>query len=148
MKKIKITEGQAKRLKLITENIDPLTEFEQLCKQKAEEVNKLYTHVTGFSIIEILTNQIDMAEISNRLDRIENEVSLGDRKAYAYINGLSEEDLDVRIDRAHDLVTDKLTPLQIITMDLEKLQLTSEEHNLTKAFGDIKSLDITGLQNS
>ena len=61
---------------------------------------------------------------------------------------MPESDLDIRIDKAHDLVNDRLTPLQLITMDLERLQSANTSHNYVKAFSDIKPLDITGIQNS
>jgi hypothetical protein len=144
--KIKITEDQARRLKLITENSDVLLQFEELCKAKIQEINTLYNRVTSYSIYEILHKEIDMAGIYEILDKIENEVNHGNRKAYSFIKNSSESDLDIRIDNAHDRVTNKLTPLQIIVMDLEKLQLSTEEHDLTNAFKDIKPIDITDYQ--
>lgn len=144
--KIKITESQAKRFKLLNENADPLSQFEKLCSIKIQEINKLYNRVTALSIYEILHKEMDMASIYSLLDKIENDLQMGDRDAYAYIKNRPEEDLDLRIDKAHDNVMNRLTPLQLIVMDLEKLQLSTEEHDLTKAFKDIKPIDISGLQ--
>lgn len=144
--KIKITENQAKRLKLINENTDTLSQFEQFCKSKVQELNNLYTKVTNLSIYEILHKEVNMGEIYKMLDKIENDLMLADKKTYDYINTLPEADLDVRIDKSHDMVTNRLTPLQIIVMDLEKLQSSTEEHSLTKPFSDIKPLDITNIQ--
>lgn len=144
--KIIITEGQAKRLKLINENTDPLTQFEYLCKSKIQEINKLYTKVTNLSIHEILHKEIDMGNLYKILENIENNLMMADKKSYDYIKTLPEANLDDRIDSAHDSVSDRLRPLQIIVMDLEKLQLSTEEHSLTQPFNDIKPLDITNLQ--
>lgn len=145
--KIKITENQAKRLKLINEDINPLTQYEAFCKQMVEKVNKMYLHISAISISEILNNQVSMEEINTQLNAMEREIANGGKRAYQYINNSQEEDLDVRIDNAENLVMDKLTPLQLITMDLEKLQLTIEQHNITAPFKDVKPMDISGIQS-
>ena len=146
--KIKITEDQAKRLNLINEDVNPLTQYEAFCKQMIEKVNKVYLHVTAISIAEILNNQVNMEEINSQLDKIESEVYNGSRRAYQYIANLPEDtDLDIRIDNANSLVMDKLTPLQLITMDLEKIQLSIEQHDITGPFKDVKPMDISDMQS-
>ena len=144
--KIKITEDQAKRLKLISENANPLSQFELFCKSKIQEINKLYVNVTNLSVAEIINNDIEMASISGTLDKIESDLHVSNNRAYQYINTLPESDLDVRIDRAYDSVKDKLNSLQIIVMDLERLQLSSLDHSLTASFEDTKPKDITNIQ--
>jgi hypothetical protein len=146
--KIKITEAQAKRLGLINENIDPLSQYEEYCKKMVEKVNAIYRNVINITIDDLIHNTVNMEEINDELNNIESAVRSGSNKAYAYIQNLPEEDLDIRIDRASDLVNDRLTPLQLITMDLERLQSANTSHNYAKAFSDIKPLDITGMQNS
>jgi hypothetical protein len=143
MRKIKITESQAKRLKLINENADELARFEHFCKIKVDEINKVYTKVTNISVAEILNHEVNMVEINNILEKIDNELYIGNKKAYESINNLPESDLDVRIDKAYDKVHNKLTPLQIIVLDLEKLQLAAEQHDLTGPFNDVKPIDIS-----
>ena len=142
MKKIKITEAQAKRLKLISENTDELARFEYYCNIKAEEVNKLYTKITYITIAEILNDEVNMEDLNDVLNGLEREVSQASKKAYDYIEHLSDEDLDDRVRKAEDKVMDKLTSLQLVTMDLEKVQLSAQQHNLTKPFRDVKSMDI------
>jgi hypothetical protein len=146
--KIKITEGQAKRLGLINENADPLVQYEQYCSQLVPVVEKMYQQVINITVDDLLNKRVNMEELNKKLDSIESAISDGSRKAYAFINNSPEEDLDVRIDKAHDLVMDKLTPLQLVTMDLERLQNSSEMHRLTEPFKHIKPLDITDMQNS
>lgn len=145
--KIKITEEQAKRLKLINEDINPLTQFEGFCKVKIQEVDKLYLQITSLSIYEILHNQFSMSELNKKIELIEEEVGRGNRRAYQYIHNLPDEDLDIRIDRATEAVNDKLTALQLITMDLEKLQLSTEQHNIMAPFKDVKPMDISSSQS-
>ena len=146
--KIKITEVQAKRLGLISENADPLAQYEQYCQRMVEKVNDLYRQVINISIDDIIHNRVNMEEINKQLEAIDTVIHDGSRRAYAYIENLPEADLDIRIDKAQDLVNDRLTPLQLIVMDLEKLQMVSNDHNYTKVFSDIKPLDITDMQNS
>ena len=146
MKRIKITEGQAKRLKLISENTDPLSSYEHFCKIKAQEVNRIYSRVIGITIAEIINNEVNISELNEMLNKIESEVSIGYRRAYHYIKNMPEADLDLRIDNASDIVMHKLTPLHSMVMDLEKLQDSSLESKVTKSFNDTKPLDITGLQ--
>ena len=145
--KIKITENQALRLKLLSEEINPLTQFEYLCRVKLGEVNKWYTKISSISIGELLNNEVDMSHINSLLNKIEDEIRSGNRKAYAFIEHEQEEDLDLRIDNAESSVMDKLTVLQLISMDLEKLQISSEEHGFTNRFSDVKPMDISDTQN-
>ena len=145
--KIKITENQALRLNLLNENLNPLTQFENLCMIKIREVNKLFLKVTSISIGEILNNEIDISKINFELNKIEDDIRISNRKAYAFIDGLTEEDLDVRIDRADSNVINRLTSLQLITMDLETLQISAEEHKIIEQFGDVNPIDITNSQN-
>jgi hypothetical protein len=148
--KIKITESQAIRLKLISENSDPISQFEGFCKAKLQELNRLYTKITSMSIIEILNKEIDMAAIYKTIDAVDDQVYKGDKQAYDYLESLPEEtdikNLDLRIDKAHSSIKDKINALQLIVMELEKLQDMSETHNLPSMFGDVKPIDISGMQ--
>lgn len=146
MKRIRITEDQAKRLKLINENTDPLSSYEHFCKVKAQEVNRIYSRVISISISEIISNEVNMGNLNDMLSKIESEAHIGSRRAYQHIKNMPEADLDLRIDNAFDVVMNKLTPLQLIVMDLEKLQNSIQESDLTKSFKDITPIDITGLQ--
>jgi len=145
--KIKITEAQAKRLNLINEDNNPLAQFEKFCQLRLEHVNQLYLKVASLSINEILHNQVDISDINKELDKIEDAVRKGSRIAYQYINNRPEsEELDIRIDNAEFSVSQRLNALQLITMDLEQLQVSTEQHETTKPFHDVKPMDIGGTQ--
>jgi len=144
--KIKITEEQAKRFKLINEDTNPLSQFEHFCTVKVQDVNKLYSKVISLTIIELLNGEINLKDISNVLDKIEGDIHNGNKRAYNYINSLPDEDLDIRIDRASDSVMRKLNVLQLMVMDLEKFQFSGQQHSITRLFKDVKPMDITGLQ--
>ncbi len=146
--KIIITEEQAKRLNLINEDTNPLAQFEKFCQLRLEHVNQLYLKVSSITINEILNNQVDMSEINKELDKIEDAVRKGSRIAYQYINNRpeSEEGLDIRIDDAEFKVSQRLNALQLVTMDLEKLQVSIEQHDIAAPFHDVKPMDIGGIQ--
>lgn len=139
--KIKITEDQAKRLKLV-EGLDPVSQFEQLCRNKSIEIDRLFNKVSGISIAEIIGKEVNLEDINKVLDRIESEISAGNRKAFAFVGGIEDNGLDARIDKADDSVVSKLTSLQLLTMDLEKVQLSIEQHGIGQAFANIKNIEI------
>ena len=140
--KIKISEAQAKRLKLVNENVDVIGQFEHLCQTTIQEVNKIYLKVINIAVSDILDGQVKIQDIYQYVDRIENKILDADKKAYAYIAQLPEADLDLRIDNAASSVTDKITALQLIIMGLEKIEQTATEHNLKQSFVDAKPLEV------
>ena len=42
MKKIRITETQAKRIGIINENVTPLLQYETYCQKLSQQVNEIY----------------------------------------------------------------------------------------------------------
>ena len=142
--RIKITEEQLKRVKpRLNESVDVIAQFEQFCKAKVQEVNKLYNRVIGLSVAEVINGEINISEIEKYLGNLENSVLDADKKAYQHIAGLPEQDLDLRIDKAYSFIGDKITSLNLILNGLERLQSVCEEHNLGKSFSDVAPLDIT-----
>jgi Na+-transporting NADH:ubiquinone oxidoreductase subunit NqrC len=141
--KIKITEQQAKRLRIIKEDIDILSQFEQLCKVNSQEMDKLYIKLSDLSVAEILNNEVSLEEMESYVRNIEAKLMDANRKAYSYIENLPEEDLDLRIDNAFDKANGKISSIQLIIYGLKDLQNSAEEHNLTKDFANLKPIDIT-----
>jgi len=141
--KIKITEQQAKRLGFINENVDVLTQFEQLCRAKSQEMDKLYMKLTDLSVAEILNGEVSFEEMESYVRNIEGKLMDANRKAYSYIENLPEEDLDLRIDDAFDKANGKIASIQLIIYGLRDLQDSSEEHNLTKDFANLKPIEIS-----
>ena len=141
--KIKITEQQAKRLRIINEDVDVLTQFEQLCRAKSQEMDKLYMKLTDLSVAEILNGEVSFEEMESYVRNIEGKLMDANRKAYSYIENLPEEDLDLRIDDAFDKANGKIASIQLIIYGLRDLQDSSEEHNLTKDFANLKPIEIS-----
>lgn len=144
--KIKITESQATRLKLINEDVNPLTSFELYCKIKVRYVNEQFLKVQNLTVSEILSGDINLEALSTILNDLESELSFKANRTTDYINNLDDgtyDELDVRIDNAQRLVSNKLDALSIIVLTLEKLQESNDDNILSKQFSDVAQLDIT-----
>lgn len=147
--KIKITEQQALRLKLVTEqDVNPLVQYEHFSEKMVGTVNKMYQQVSNIVLDDILNSRVNIEEINKALYSIEKAMHDGSQKAYNYINQLPESDLDIRIDNAYSRVMDKVNSLQLVTLDLQTIQETSLKHKIPNAFPEAKPLDITDMQNS
>lgn len=141
--KIKITEQQAKRLRIINEDIDVLSQFEQLCKVNSQEMDKLYMKLSDLSVAEILNNEVSFEEMESYVRNIEAKLMDANRKAYSYIENLPDENLDLRIDNAFDKANGKISSIQLIIYGLKDLQNSAEEHNLTKDFENLKPIEVS-----
>jgi hypothetical protein len=99
--------------------------------------------LTDLSVAEILNGEISFEEMESYVRNIEGKLMDANRKAYSYIENLPEEDLDLRIDNAFDKANGKISSIQLIIYGLRDLQNSSEEHNLTKDFENLKPIDIS-----
>jgi hypothetical protein len=145
--RVKITEKQLKRIKeQLTEQVDKVVEFEQFCKDKVQEVNRIYSKVIGLSVAEIINNEVNISKIVNYVWELENTIIWGKKKeAENYIETLSDEEaenLDLRIDDAYSFIVKKIDSLNLILEGLDDLQKESEETELLKSFSDVKPIDI------
>ena len=136
--RVKITEKQLKRIKeQLTEQVDKVVEFEQFCKDKVQEVNKIYSKVIGLSVAEIINNEVNISKIVNYVWELENTLIWGKKKeADNYIETLSDkeaENLDLRIDDAYSFIVKKIDSLNLILEGLDDLQKESEETELLKS---------------
>ena len=95
--RVKITEKQLRRIKeQLTEQVDKVTEFEQLCKEKAQEVNRIYSKVSNITVLEIINNEVNIKKILDYVWNLEYKV-IWDKKKEAdrYIEMLSDEEAEV-----------------------------------------------------
>jgi hypothetical protein len=142
--KLRITESQLAKIKTqLNEDVDMVAQFEQFCKGKIQEVNKIYMRVSGLSVAEVVNHEVNISDLYNYLSKMENNVMDAKDKAYSYIANLPEADLDLRLDKAYDSVEDKISSLNLILNVLDDLQGVSEEHKLAKSFLDVQPIDIT-----
>ena len=149
--RVKITEKQLKRIKeQLTEQVDKVFEFEQFCKDKVQEVNRIYSKVIGLSVAEIINNEVNISKIVNYVWELENTLIWGKKKeAENYIETLSDEEaenLDLRIDNAYSFIVKKIDSLNLILEELDDLQKESEDNELLKSFSDVKPIDISSKE--
>lgn len=144
--KIKITETQAKRLNLLKEDMNPLTNFEQYCKVKGDELNKLYINLTSTAIIDVINGEVKIPILVEMLNDIEANLYKLNSAAYKFISNLPESDLDLRIDNAQDIIDQKMNSISLILNALGELNEMVDGIKLTQPFDDIKPIDISGLQ--
>jgi len=149
--RVKITEKQLKRIKeQLTEQVDKVVEFEQFCKDKVQEVNKIYSKVIGLSVAEIINKEVNISKIVNYVWELENTIIWGKKKeAENYIETLSDEEaenLDLRIDNAYSFIVKKIDSLNLILEELDDLQKESEDNELLKSFSDVKPIDISSKE--
>jgi hypothetical protein len=149
--RVKITEKQLKRIKeQLTEQVDKVFEFEQFCKDKVQEVNRIYSKVIGLSVAEIINKEVNISKIVNYVWELENTIIWGKKKeAENYIETLSDEEaenLDLRIDNAYSFIVKKIDSLNQILEELDDLQKESEDNELLKSFSDVKPIDISSKE--
>ncbi len=142
--KIKLTEAQFEKVRLLKEGTEIVSQFEAYCAKKNQELNLLYGKIINISVAEVLNMEVNLDGLEKHLSRIEDELHQANTNAYNVINKLPDDNLDVRIDRAQSQVSDKLSSLNLILLSLEKIQDYEKEHNLSKSFSDSKPIDITG----
>jgi hypothetical protein len=149
--RVKITEKQLKRIKeQLTEQVDKVFEFEQFCKDKVQEVNRIYSKAIGLSVAEIINKEVNISKIVNYVWELENTIIWGKKKeAENYIETLSDEEaenLDLRIDNAYSFIVKKIDSLNLILEELDDLQKESEDNELLKSFSDVKPIDISSKE--
>lgn len=138
--KLRITEEQASRLKLINEDVNLVAKFEEFCNAKVKEINTLYVRIISLSVAEVISNEIDLNALEKHLYRLETSLLNVERKTSSSV---ADESLKEKIDVAYNKADRKLSLLQLVLLDLEKLQESANEHRVTDYFGDVKPMDIS-----
>ena len=141
--KIKITENQYSKIRLILEQEEYLTQFKNFCNQKTQEVNELYTKVINASIADIVFGNINVTGLLKNLEKIENDIDVARRNIENLWNqGLiaNDDDFDLVIWEIADSVTNKINPLESIFNGLVEIQANTK--GITSQFSDIKPIEI------
>lgn len=147
--KIKITEAQAKRLKLIKENSNIIEQFEMLCKNKSEELNKIFFNITNFSILEILEPEFNSEQIYSNVSEIERTINAMEDKLISFSETLPEDQIkkiDSLITNYTSSLFNKINSIHLILMELEKVHELSIEHKPLSLFPNNKPIDISNIQ--
>lgn len=156
--RVKITENQLKLIKSkLNEDVDIVSNFENFCKQKAVELNKLYSKVNMITISELINKEVNIEPIIDYLWDMENIELRGKRKKVEnYIESLPDEGeddysgeyykLESRVYKAEEIVVSKIDAIKFILEPLAELQNEFNYKELSNAFSDVKPIDITPYQ--
>lgn len=142
--KIKITENQYSKIRLILEQEEYLTKFKDFCNQKIQEVNKIYANVINVSVSDIISSGMDIRQLQKLVDKIEDDVYTARRNIenlwdQNLIAG-ADDDFDLVIWDIADVVNGKIGSLTTVLDGLVNIQEQSEDI-LTK-FKDVKPIEI------
>lgn len=132
--KIRITEKQAKRLKLINESNNAYEAALEFSKELEPKLNFIFNQVKEIKVIDILENKVNFDSLHTLLSEMEGNMDKMYKYGYNYINSLEDEDLDIALDDAQRLVSDKINIIDIILYELEKIADKNEEYSFLKTF--------------
>ena len=142
--KIKITENQYSKIRLILEQEEYLTQFKNFCNQKVQEVNKIYSSVINVSVSEIISGKVNIEQMQKLLDKIENDVDVARRNIENLwdqnLIGNENDDFDLVIWDIADQVTNKINPLSMILYGLADAQ--EKAGNVLAQFKDVKPVEV------
>lgn len=134
MKRIIITEDQAKRLNLINEDVNPLTVLERISNVRTPEMDSLYVKLSKITIEALIKNSLDVPNLQRYIDhKIETELDNAYSNAYDYSSS-SSDDLTERIDLAYYPLKRKINAIQLILGGLEKFQSSMSDGKVSKTF--------------
>lgn len=148
--KLKITNEQAKRLNLISEQVDDIIKFEEICKKQIEEVNKFFVMITNMYVFDLISQSADntLRTYYNELDKIDTVLYNQSTRLSSIIDGMENEDerynLQDRVDSAYFPILKKINALHSLIDELKKVSELSEykEDGILDIFKDVKSMNI------
>jgi hypothetical protein len=148
--KLKITESQAKRLPLLSENVadSPIIKiFYKSVGEAKERLNSLFLKLTAYSIHDVVTGNVGYSEISDMAEAITNKIDAMGARIEAQLQSVSDDDYDrlgygdIEND-VHSAKFDVYYKADLISdmcSDIGNLQ--EMDHKVNEYFSDIKTLD-------
>jgi hypothetical protein len=144
--KLIVTENQFSKIKLVKESQEYTERYKQFCSEMSNEVDKIYNKIMGLTLDELLRNDSLVNDLYKKVSKIENDVYSAEKNMTSlWDKGLIEPDndeFDMFIDDVANTVTDKLSPLTSLIMDLERLKNDVDDNNFFERFKHIKPIQI------
>jgi hypothetical protein len=140
--KIKLTETQYNKIKLVKESEEQLSKFKKLCDEKSAELDKIYSKITFESIADILSMNLNIKNIGKVVYGIEDFMYKAKKQFMSMYGQDDDGEIESAIYDMADMVTDKATNLTLILDKLEDIQQYQQEYNLTAQFNNVKPLEI------
>lgn len=145
MKKIIITESQAKRLQILDDKGNPVDKIVQYSKIKTDILNELFNNVANNSTL-LDANKFDFKKLDDQISNIYDELISLEKEATTYVNDMSDEEFDgedVIIDEAVSDVKEKLYVLKEIVSTLGDLAKLFKDEKVFEKFKVETPLDVT-----
>ena len=145
MKKIIITESQAKRLEILDDKGNPVDKIVQYSKIKTDILNELFNNVANNSTL-LDANKFDFKKLDDQISNIYDELISLEKEATTYVNDMSDEEFDgedVIIDEAVSDVKEKLYILKEIVSTLGDLAKLFKDEKVFEKFKVETPLDVT-----
>jgi hypothetical protein len=144
--KVRLTEAQLKRAKLITEGNERVDTFLNKAEDIKEKVNRLYSKITYTTLAELLEGESDLGVYLQKLEQWRTVLYTHHKRASDFFQNMPEEeyydkweDLDTKVDDTfQEVVYHKVDVLEEI---IEKLKDFAES-DVEEKFKDIKKIDI------
>jgi hypothetical protein len=138
--KIRITENQYTKMRLILEQTELINQFKNFCDTKVNEINKIYSSVSNVTVSDVLSNKINLLAMQNTVQKIEDSVYGASEKVKNQIDLNMLDQLEGEILDISDTVTSKIAPLFLILESLIEIQ-QKQDYTL-KLFSDVKPIEI------
>lgn len=146
--KIKLTESQLKKAKLITEGQEVVHTFLTKADSIKETVNRMYSKLTFTTLAEVLDGDIDLDVMKRKLEQLRTVMYTHSKKSSMFFDNIPQdvydndrqwEDLQAKAEDTFQEVTyHKIDVLEELIDSL--LDFTTGD--ITKNFKDIKKLDL------
>lgn len=146
--KIRLTEAQVKKARLITEGQERVHVFLSKADEIKDLVNRLYGKITFTTLAELLEGESDLSVYIQKLEQWRTVLYTHQKRANDFFNSMSDEqfesdprwqDLSEKVDDTfQEVVYDKIDVLEDL---LEKLK-DFAELDIENKFKDVKKIDI------
>lgn len=146
--KVRLTELQLKKVKLITEGQERTHIFLQKADEIKEKVNRLYSKITFTTLAELLEGESDLSVYLNKLEQWRTIMYTHYKRVTDFFNMMSDkefynnpkwEELQMKVDDTFQhIVYEKINTMEDL---IEKLKDFAES-NIEEKFKDIKKADI------
>lgn len=143
--KVRLTESQIKKVKLITEGREILNKFLEKVDTIRDKVNRLYTKITYTTLAELLEGESDLEVYLGDLEIWRTVLHTHYNRSKDFFNKVTSdeynkwEDLDTKVKETYEEIqTQKIDALE----DLISKMKDFAEEDIESYFKDVKKLDI------
>jgi len=146
--KIKLTESQLKKAKLITEGQEVVHTFLTKADDIKEIINRMYSKLSFATLAELVDGDVDLGIMTHKLEQLRTIIHTHNKKSEMFFNSMGEEEfyanpkweqLQNKVEDAYqEVLYDKLDVLEEFIEGLQELG----DGEVAKNFKDIKRMDL------